>query len=51
MSKLTLVKWVKPTLQATVITSLLGISNSVLAQTTAENRIQKLQQYSREGQT
>ncbi|MDJ0746511.1 MAG: iron uptake porin [Xenococcaceae cyanobacterium MO_167.B27] len=51
MSKLTLVKWVKPTLQATVITSLLGISNSVLAQTTAENRIQQLQQYSREGQT
>ncbi len=51
MSQLSKVQWVKPTFQAAVVTSLLGVSNSVFAQTTVEDRIQQIQQYSQQGPT
>ncbi len=51
MSQLSKVQWVKPTFQAAVVTSLLGVSNSVFAQTTVEDKIQQIQQYSQQGPT
>ncbi|HHP7231749.1 MAG TPA: iron uptake porin, partial [Xenococcaceae cyanobacterium] len=46
MSQLSLVKWVKPNLQALIFASSFAIPDSVLAQTTAEAKIQQIQQYS-----